>query len=54
MAVLQDWLPPSKANWSLIVRLFTWFPTVSARTQHLVLLSIRLGALIQADYMRIL
>lgn len=31
MPLIQDWLPPSRANWSLMVELFAWFPTVSTR-----------------------
>ncbi|OBT53441.1 hypothetical protein VE04_06398 [Pseudogymnoascus sp. 24MN13] len=30
MSLLQDWLPPSPGNWTLIVNTFTYFPVVTA------------------------
>jgi hypothetical protein len=29
MALIEDWLPPSRENWELVVTLFTYFPVVS-------------------------
>jgi hypothetical protein len=28
MSLLQDWLPPSPGNWTLLVTTFTYFPVV--------------------------
>ncbi|KFY56603.1 hypothetical protein V496_06673 [Pseudogymnoascus sp. VKM F-4515 (FW-2607)] len=30
MSLLQDWLPPSPENWTLIVNTFTYFPVITA------------------------
>ncbi|OBT84734.1 hypothetical protein VE02_06304 [Pseudogymnoascus sp. 03VT05] len=30
MSLLQDWLPPSPGNWTLIVNTFTYFPVITA------------------------
>jgi hypothetical protein len=28
MALIENWLPPSRENWELAVKLFTFFPLV--------------------------
>lgn len=32
MALIQNWLPPSRENWELLVYYFQFFPIVSTQT----------------------